>query len=183
MEIKISTQWILRTLLFVSWFIFVGLCIEAGAFLTNAVFAIVKPSSVAILWQQADLSDLFRHDVGFFAVIVLCSAIVAGHKACMFYLIIKALLKRNISMVQPFSIEAKRLVLNLSYLTFAIGLFSTMGSKYVHWLIGQGIKMPDTESLHLDSGDVWIFMAITLLVIGQIFRRGIEIQAENDLTI
>jgi hypothetical protein len=58
-----------------------------------------------------------------------------------------------------------------------------MGAKYVKWLSGQGITIPDTQSLHLGSGDVWLFMAVTLLVIGQIFRRGIEIQSENELTI
>ena len=183
MELKISTKMMLAILLFVSWAIFVGLCIEASAFLVNAVFALVKPSVVPFLWQQVDLSDLLAHDKGYFFVVVLLSAIVAAHKAWMFYLIIMALMKKSISWVQPFSVQTKRLVMYLSYLTFATGLFSSMGAKYVKWLSGQGITMPDTQSLHLGSGDVWLFMAVTLLVIGQIFRRGIEIQSENELTI
>jgi hypothetical protein len=30
---------------------------------------------------------------------------------------------------------------------------------------------------------VWLFMSVTLFVIAQIFKRGIEIQTENELTV
>jgi hypothetical protein len=43
--------------------------------------------------------------------------------------------------------------------------------------------MPDIQYLQLGGADVWLFMGITLLVIAQIFRRGIEIQTENELTV
>jgi hypothetical protein len=33
------------------------------------------------------------------------------------------------------------------------------------------------------GADVWLFMGVTLFVIAQIFRRGIEIQTENELTV
>lgn len=41
--------------------------------------------------------------------------------------------------------------------------------------------MPDLHYLRLGGADVWLFMGITLLVIAQIFKKGIEIQ--NDLTV
>lgn len=43
--------------------------------------------------------------------------------------------------------------------------------------------MPDIQSLNLDGSDVWLFMGLILLVIAQIFKKGIEIQTENELTI
>jgi hypothetical protein len=43
--------------------------------------------------------------------------------------------------------------------------------------------MPDTQRLRLGGSDVWIFMSVILFVIAQIFRRGIEIQSENELTV
>ncbi|WP_427874676.1 hypothetical protein [Flavobacterium sp. MMS24-S5] len=39
------------------------------------------------------------------------------------------------------------------------------------------------ESLNLEGHSIWIFMAIVMFVVGQIFKRGIEIQSEIDLTI
>jgi len=47
----------------------------------------------------------------------------------------------------------------------------------------KGISMPDDNSMGFGGADVWMFMGIILLVIAQIFKRGIEIQLENDLTI
>ncbi|RZL33826.1 MAG: DUF2975 domain-containing protein, partial [Pedobacter sp.] len=35
----------------------------------------------------------------------------------------------------------------------------------------------------LGGADVWIFMAIVLLLINQILKRGVELQNENNLTI
>jgi hypothetical protein len=43
--------------------------------------------------------------------------------------------------------------------------------------------MPDTQFLRLGGADVWLFMAVVLFIIAQIFKRGIEIQSENELTI
>jgi hypothetical protein len=43
--------------------------------------------------------------------------------------------------------------------------------------------MPDIEHLRLGGADVWLFMGVTLFVIGHIFKRGIEIQSENELTV
>jgi len=45
------------------------------------------------------------------------------------------------------------------------------------------VKMPDTQHLRLGGADVWLFMSVTLFVIAQIFKRGIEIQTENELTV
>ncbi len=76
-----------------------------------------------------------------------------------------------------------RFIFNLSYLSLAAGLFSWWGVKYADWLITKGIAMPDMQTLRLAGADVWLFMGVVLFVIAQIFKRGIEIQTENELTI
>ena len=86
-------------------------------------------------------------------------------------------------MAQPFSKEVRRFIFLLSYIALVIGLFSGYGVKYSGWLIKQGVKMPDTHYLRLGGADVWLFMAVILFVIAQIFKRGIEIQTENELTV
>ena len=86
-------------------------------------------------------------------------------------------------MAQPFSKEVGRFIFRISYVALLIGLFSWWGVKYAEWLVKQGVKMPDIEYLRLGGADVWLFMSVTLFVISQIFKRGIEIQTENDLTV
>ena len=47
----------------------------------------------------------------------------------------------------------------------------------------QGIKLPPLENLNFDGSDVWIFMGITLLLFAKIFKKGVELQNENDFTV
>ena len=86
-------------------------------------------------------------------------------------------------MSQPFSTEVRAFIIKVAWLTFGIGFFTAWGAKYTDWLVKQGVNMPDTQHLRLGGADVWFFMGVTLFIIAQIFKRGIEIQSENELTV
>ena len=178
-----GTKQILKVLYIFSWIIFVGLGIEAGAFLTNAFFTLVNPAVVNRLWQEVDLSDLFKYAQEHFFVITLIIGIVTVTKALMFYLIIKILHEKKLDLSQPFSQEVRRFIFSMSYAALLIGLFSLWGARYSEWLVKQGVKMPGLEQMHLGGADVWLFMCVIFFVIAQIFKKGIEIQKENELTI
>ena len=181
---KTRTKLVLKLLYILSWIIFVGVSIEAGGFIVNAFFTLLlNPVGAKHFWQQVDLSALYYYDHGYFFVETLLMSIVAVMKACIFYLIIKILHDKKLDMSQPFSKEVRRFILNVSGLAFGIGLFTWWGVKYTEWLVKQGVKMPDTQHLRLGGADVWLFMSVTLFVIAQIFKRGIEIQTENELTV
>lgn len=178
-----STKQILKVLYILSWIIFVGLCIEAGAFIINSLFALLNPGVVKYLWQEVDLSALFAHDHGSFFVVTLFMSIVTVLKAWLFYLIIKIAHNKKLNIAQPFSKEVKRFIFGLCYCSLLIGLFSYWGTQYVGWLTQQGVKMPAVQDMSLGGADVWLFMAALLFVIAQVFKRGIEIQSEHELTV
>lgn len=181
---KASTKQVLKILYILSWILFVGVSIEAGGFITNAFFALANPDIVKYLWHEVDLSGLLKYETGYFFVVTLIMGIVAVMKACLFYLIIIILHDKKLNMAQPFNKEVGRFIFKISYVTLFIGLFSMYGFKYAEWLVvKQGIKMPDVEYLHLGGADVWLFMSVILFVIAHIFKRGIEIQSENELTV
>jgi hypothetical protein len=183
MNIKITIRQTLNLLLVLSWILFVGLCIEAGGFLVNTIFAIANPDVISHLWRQVDLSDLFNYDQGHFFVVTSILGIAAVLKSWLFFLIIKIMHNKDLNMSQPFNKKVQRFIFNLSYVTLLIGLFSWSGIKYTGWLILQGVRMPDTQYLRIGGADVWLFMAIVLFIIAQIFKKGIEMQSENELTI
>jgi len=183
MKIKISTERMLKMVHILSWILFIGLCIEAGGFISNVIFALVNPSIVGHLWHQVDLSDLYKFGQGYFAVLTSIMSIITIMKALLFYLIVKILHDNKLNIFNPFSKELGNFIFNVSYLVFGIGIFSFFASKYVEWFVNQGIKMPDVNSLSIDGDDVWLFMAVTLFIIAQIFKKGIELQEENELTI
>ena len=180
---KISTELILKILFVLSCILFIGLGIQAGGFITNAVFALVNPAAVKYLYHEVDLTALLKYDAGHFFVLTLSMSIVAVMKAVLFYLIINILYPKKPNMLQLFSKEVGRFIFNISYLSLFIGLFSRCGVNYTGWLEKQGVQIPDIHHLILGGADVWLFMSVTLFVIALIFKRGIEIQSENDLTI
>ena len=180
MEIKITTRQMLNFLHILSWIIFIGLCIEAGSYLFTGCYTIAFNPENATYFH---LSELYSYDQGYFLVVLLLMFIVTLMKAILFYLILKLFDKKKLNMNQPFNSETGRFLFNVSYLALGTGFFSFWGIKYTSWLLKQGVQIPDVEVLHLGGADVWIFMGITLIVIAQIFKRGIEIQSENDLTI
>ncbi|MDD2799179.1 MAG: DUF2975 domain-containing protein [Bacteroidales bacterium] len=184
MEIKITTKQILKVLHVISWIIFIGLCINAGGVIFNTFFTLVlNPIAARNLWQEVDLSSLLSFDKGQFIAESLFINIVAVMKAILFYLIVKILHNKKIDFSQPFNVEISQFISNMAYLALGIGLFSYWGENYTKWLITQGVSMPDIQDLRLDGADVWLFMGIILIVIAQIFKRGVEIQSENELTI
>lgn len=184
MEIKMGTRQVLKILYILSWIIFIGVCIEAGGFIFSAFYALaLNPAGAHMHWQGIDLSGLYQYDRGYFFVETLMMSIVAVMRACLFYLIVKILHDKKLDMAQPFNREMGRFIFNASYLALGIGLFSWWGAKYTTWFVSQGVEMPDLQELRLGGADVWLFMGVTLFVIAQIFKRGIEIQTENDLTV
>lgn len=184
MGIKIGSKEMLTSLHIMAWIIFIGICIEAGGIIFNTFFALViNPIGAQNFWMQIDLSNLINYDKGYFLVVTAIMSIVALMKALMFYLIVILFHNKLFDFNRPFNSTLNQLITNLAYLSFGIGLFSIWGLKYTAWLRLKGIIIPSVDNLHLGGADVWLFMSVILFVITQIFKRGIEIQIENDLTV
>jgi hypothetical protein len=180
MEIKIGTPEILKFLNILSWIIFIGLCVEAGMYLFNGIYTMTINSYNA---RFLNLLDLYNFSPSHYIQEMILMSIVAVLKAIMFYLIVKMLHEKKLNVTQPFTAEMGRFIFYMAYLAFGIGLFSYWASKFNNWLTTNGVKLPALETLNLEGASVWIFMGVILFVIGQVFKRGIEIQSEIDLTI
>ncbi|MXN89893.1 DUF2975 domain-containing protein [Flavobacterium sp. Sd200] len=181
---KITTAQMLKILYVFAWIIFVGLCIEAGGFIFNAVYTVtVNPSGAGHFWEKIDLSGLYSYDVGHYLVQTFFMTLVGLMKALLFYLIIKLLHDKKLNMENPFNKEVGSFIFNVSYLSLFIGGFSHWGAEYAQWFVSKDIAMPDAQFLGLGGADVWLFMGVVLLIIAQIFKRGIELQEENELTV
>ena len=184
MEIRISTRQVLKILYVLSWIIFIGVSIDAGGSIFSAFYTLViNPVNATTFWEGNDLSELYKYDPGHFLAETLLISIAAVMKACMFYMLIKILHNKKLDLSQPFNKEVRRFIITISVLTLGIGLFTQSGVNYTKWLVAQGVAMPDTQDLRLGGADVWLFMSVILFIIAQIFKRGIEIQTENELTV
>ena len=181
---SIKTDYILQALNVLSWIVFIGLCIDAGAFIVSTVVTLMlEPAQAAKFWNKVDLTAVYNFDESRFVTLSALIIIATILKATMFYVIIQFFYKKRFNLSKPFSEPTKRFVLNLGYLSLGIGLFSSWGTGFVEGLVKEGLTIPDLRFMRLAGADVWWFMGIVLLVIAFIFKKGIELQNENELTV
>jgi hypothetical protein len=104
-------------------------------------------------------------------------------KALLFYLIVRMFYNKKLNMARPFIPELPRVLNHIAWLCLGIGLFSFWGIRRAEWIESQGVAMPEAEQLRIGGADVWLFMAVVLFVIAQVFKKGNELQTESDLTV
>jgi len=160
--------------------IFVGLCIEAGALIVNFVYSLFKPEIVAYLYEKLDLSDMYSRSkwayFGMYSFIMVISVL----KAIMFYIVIRLLMKLDLS--KPFSSFVSEQISLISYFTFSIGILSYIARQTAKNLLHRGYEIDQLDRFWVDS-EAFILMAAVVYVIATIFKKGIELQNENDLTV
>lgn len=179
-----KTNFTFKLLNVVSWILFIGLCIEAGGFLFNTLFTLLyEPAGASKFWREVNLSALYYYNQSFYVTETALLIIVAILKAVMFYSIVHIFHNKKLNLAKPFNEKIGRFISNLAYLSIGIGLFCFWGAKFTQSLMSQGLSMPDLEHLRFSGADVWLFMGVILLVFANIFKKGVELQIENELTV
>jgi len=175
-----KNDFILKALHVVSWIAFIGLCIEAGALIFNFLFTLFKPIASKNIYKGLDLSEMyvnqFSQFVGLMGFVVLLSVL----KAYLFYLVVKIFQKLNL--VKPFDFVITRLIEKISYEAVAIAIVSVIAHQYTKRLIQSGYEVSHVEKYWNDTA-AFLMMAAILAIISQVFKKGIELQNENDLTV
>lgn len=179
-----KTTFILKLLHVLSWIIFIGLSIEAGGFIFNTLYVLLYThAGAARFWTGIDLHELYHYSQSHFISLTGLMIIATFLKAMMFYLIVKMFHDKKLDISKPFNQATGKFIINIGYIALGIGIFSFWGSGLSRQLTEGGLVMPDIRTLRLDGGDVWLFMSVILLVIAHVFKRGVELQSENELTI
>jgi H+/Cl- antiporter ClcA len=164
----------------VSWIIFVGLCVEAGALIVNFIFSLFKPEVLHNLYEKLDLSKMHDRSKSTFYNMYSFILVIAILKAILFYVVIRLMTK--IDMTKPFDSFVSRQIFLLSYYTFSIGILSFIAKETTENLLDQGYDINRLDQFWEDS-QAFILMAAVIYVIAIIFSRGVELQNENDLTV
>ncbi len=164
----------------VTWVIFIGLCIEAGAMIVNFVFSLFKPEFVPNLYQKLDLSQMYNTArLAFFGMygFILTISIL---KAFLFYVVM--MLLHKFDLLQPFNSYVAGQIKKISYITLEIGILSIIAREISRSMVHYGFDF-DTLNQFWEDGSAFILMAAVIYVIATIFSRGVELQNENDLTV
>jgi hypothetical protein len=175
-----TNNFVFKALTIIAWLIFIGLCIEAGGLVVNCIFTIIKPEMVDRLYQKLDLTDMYARSPWAFFSMYSFILMIAFLKAGLFYRL--AMLLTKIDLMKPFSDFTAGQILQISYYTLSIGLFSYVARQSAKTMQHHGFL---TEKLNAfwEDAQAFILMAAVVYVIAQIFKRGLALQKENDLTV
>jgi hypothetical protein len=175
-ETKTRTRQILKLTNIVVWIAFIGYLIEGGGMLTSFVVSCINPEASKSLYKGLDLHSLREFSFWHYSLHVYFVALGSLLKAYVWFLVMKILSEINLN--SPFTTEVAYWLEKISYVLFAAWLIAFLNNIHVEWLLKE-TKIEYSKGIT----DEFMFMAGLVFIISQIFKRGVEIQSENELTV
>jgi len=175
-----GTKSILTILNVIFWVVFIGLLVKTGALVLSLGLTIFNPSAAKNFYYGIDLSELKAYSAWHYMNLVSLLVFFSGLKAYMAYLVLRIF--STISIEHPFSAGIASRILSLSHVALSTGVLSIIAVGYSRWLTKTGV-VPFHVLQELGGSAEFIFLAGIIFMIAQVFKRGIEIQSENELTI
>lgn len=172
-----TTSVILKAINVIFWIIFIGLCIKTGALLVSYFVSMaINPIASHDLYLGLNLSELYNYSIIHYSVIVFMLIILTGLKAYIGYWVVKISL--NLKIESPFSERIKSFIIKLSQVALWAGLLALVAEAYSKLLMEKQIPV----SVNWAYGEI-LFFAGVIFFIAQIFKKGVELQSENELTV
>lgn len=175
-----KTDFLIKALQVISWITFIGLSIQTGVLIFNFIFTQFNPLVAKDLNVGLDLTILLEQSRISFGFLFSFTIVLTSIKTYLFFLITEIFSRLNL--VKPFSAEISKLISQISYYSFSIGLIGAIAHRYTQTLIKRGYDV-NTVGQYWNDYSAFLMMAAVVFVIAQIFKKGLELQAENDLTV
>ena len=175
-----TNNFVFKSLHVVAYIIFIGLSIETGALIVNFFFSLFKPEFVQNLYQKLDLTAMYKASKMVFFGIYSFILFISVMKASLFYIVIRLMHKMDLT--KPFNTFVSNQILLISYYTLSIGLFSFIARELTKNLNHYGF-IPDQLNEFWADSQAFIVMGAVVYIIATIFKKGVDIQNENDLTV
>jgi len=164
-----------------SWIVFIGMCIKTGTLLIAFLISLFKSKTAAHnLYMGLDLYDLKSYSMGHYITLVLLIIVSAALKAFIFYLVVRMFTKINFD--QPFNETMAMLIKKISLTALTTAVLNFFADKYAGWLSEKAGVLNAVSPFNGNAADLF-FLSGIVFVISVVFQRGVELQAENDLTV
>jgi hypothetical protein len=176
---KTRTEKILEVLKFLALLGGIWYSILCGSQLLTLTASFINPDWAKHTYEvDLNIFSIRDHSVWYYVYAMCLTILVSALKAFIWYVILDLLTKLKLQ--TPFSMEVEKKLERIAYLFLGIWIISSIFWKiYAYYLLqATGIQLPANN-----SGDEYLFIAGIVYIISQIFKRGIEIQEENQLTV
>jgi hypothetical protein len=176
MEIKTRTQQILTVMRILAWVAFIGFIIEAGVMIISYGISLMSPEAARNLYRGLDLYKLKEFNFWHYTCSASFIVAISCLKAFVSFLVIKTLSMATLE--NPFKMEVAVILEKISRVLLGTWCLAMLSNAHSAWVLK---RMGELQGNWI-SGE-FIFMAGLVFIISQVFKRGVEIQSENDLTV
>lgn len=175
---KSYTEHILTVLKILAWIVFIGLCIKCGTQLVAFVVGLINPDLLQKMYGIDGNWLKIREESQWVFICVMTTIIaISAFKANIWLMLIKLFSQLNLK--NPFTMEVAKKLEGIAYQLIVIWIATSVLNNYLKGFEKYG------KEFHLETSDAgeFLFVAGIVFIISQIFKRGIEIQEENELTV
>jgi hypothetical protein len=177
---KKTTNTLLWIIDVISTLIFLAMCGLTGYLLILLIYILFDAEGAKDWMVSNDMSQLFSLSKIHFWILFSLTLAISVMKALAFYFTIKIF--STLNLVKPFSPEIAVLISQISYMILAVGVLGIIAFRYSEILETKGLELSELQSLW-DDNYAYLLMGSIIFVIAQVFKKGLELQAENELTV
>jgi hypothetical protein len=178
MEIKAKTrtEQILIVMHILAWMALVGFVIEAGAMSYTYFVSIFYEDGARDLYNGLNYLELRQYNFWQYTLSISFRVAIRVMQAYTSWLVIKCLM--TVKLDNPFKPEVAQQIEKISYLMLSTWVVAMVHNLHAYWMTNLVRDFVPTWI----SGE-FIFAAGLLFIVAQIFKRGVEIQSESELTV
>ena len=157
--------------------VLIGICVKAGSILISlAVSLFINPVAAGKLYMGLDLSALFKYDRTQYLIVVGMLLGLTFLKLRLVYDL--STVFKVLDIERPFSQKVYVIIRRMASTALTAGILAVVASKYTQQLNKRGVVIP----IEWAAEEILIFAA-SLMVISWVFKRGIEMEKEQSLTV
>ena len=166
---------VLKFLYYLSWIVFIGLCLKTGTLIVSYFISINRPEISGYLFGEINLSEYYNYSFYQYSLILLYKIIVFALEAYIALQIILLIEKLNLK--KPFTEGVSSIMKKISSVMLFLWIAVVIHNIHMTYIAKANDFILDQFSTD------FIFLAGVIFIFAQIINKGIELQQENDLTI
>jgi len=176
-----ETDKILKLMKFLFWAVFIGLCIKTGSLVISFFVSLfTNPEGAKNLYLGLDLSELRNLNTWYYINLMTLIIAFSALKTQIAYLVTKLFTKINFD--KPFNTITAKLLSKISHFALGTGVLALIANAYNMWLYKGGL-IENVAQQYVEGSREFLFLAGIIFIIAQIFKKGVDLQTENELTI
>lgn len=170
-----KTKRILKIMYVLAWVAFIGLSIKVGAIIISYVVSLGNENAAKDLYEGMNYFPYKQNGLVHYSILVIYRILQFSIQAYIAFLVIKLL--SNLNIQKPFNENALKWMQRITLCLVVLWAIVVIHNAHVGVLeASTGIKATLLSS-------EFVYIAGIVYVFSLLFKRGLELQSENDLTI